>query len=565
MRWIPTAILVAILTTSAFGSFVASGKAPFGVSVMVDFGTGRIVWADLSMSEGANVWNATVEAAAELGLDLNVTWFGAKPFVNDIGDARPSWPDYWHFLLWNVSRWDLADLGPADIPVTDGMVSGWFLSRDAPWNFPEQPWPGPRPDATPDPAERHPVEMFRYDLGGSGVAAGPGPVSPQVAWTYDTGAYEITATPALAHGRVYLSTWTGFVALDEKTGALRWHNPDVAGASSPTLYDTRIYVGGKDGRLHVLSESDGTELWNRTLQPDVQFSGITASPRIAYGRVYVGTFNETGGDGSFVAIDLYTHGVVWSRPVSSVHLSSAAIADHVLYVGLVGHFHPSDLTYSAPYGLLALDADSGAERWFVATNGSVASSPAIAGDSVFFTTKAGEAFSVGTDGIVRWRHSELVGSIASPAVSNGTVAIGWGVFGTDGAVQTFTLAGDVRWTASLIGTPVSASPTIAGDRVYAATNDANGTVYAWRLFALGSGEWALQPGPPGYLLSSPVVHDGALYIASDNGRVYRLADIDSAAPGGISIVPLIIAGGLAGASVAVLIAIWRAGRSRRGS
>ena len=563
MRWIPTAVLAAILAASAFGSSVASGKGPLAVSVMVDFGTGRIVWADLSMPAGATLWNATMEAATGLGLDLNVTWYNATPFLNDIGEAHPSWPDYWHFLIWNVSRWDFADLGPADLPATNGAVCGWFLSRDAPWNFTE-PWPGPRPEATPDASGRHPVEMFRYDLGGSGTAAGAGPVSPHVAWTYDTGAYEITATPAFAHGTVYLSMWTGFVALDEGTGTLRWRNPDVAGASSPALYDGRIYVGGKDGRLHVLSESDGTELWNRSLQPDAQFSGITASPRIAYGRVYVGTFNETGGDGSFVALDLFTHDVVWSRPVSSVHLSSAAIADHVVYVGLMGHFHPSNLTYSPPYGLLALDADSGAQRWFVATNGSVASSPALANDSVFFTTKAGEAFSVGIDGVVHWRHSELVGSIASPAVSDGTLAIGWGVFGTDGAVQTFSLAGDVRWTTSLIGTPVSASPTIAGDRVYAATNDGNGTVYSWRLSALGSGEWALQPGPPDYLLSSPVVHEGALYIASDNGRLYRLADVSASTPSGIGIVPLIIVGGLAAAGLAVLISVWMLGRSRRG-
>src|SRR6266705_1451731 len=116
---------------------------------------------------------------------------------------------------------------------------------------------------------------------------------------------------------------------------------------------------------------------------------------------------------------------------------------------------------------------------------------------------------------------------------------------SDGAVQTFTLDGDVRWTASLIGTPVSASPTIAGDRVYAATNDANGTVYAWRLPDVGSGEWALQLAPPDYLLSSPVVHDGALYIASDNGRRYRLADVPASTSSGIGVVALIIGGGLA--------------------
>src|SRR5438552_16477835 len=128
----------------------------------------------------------------------------------------------------------------------------------------------------------------------------------------------------------------------------------------------------------------------------------------------------------------------------------------------MGHFHPSNLTYSPPYGLLDLDADSGAQRWFVATYGSVASSPALANDSVFFTMKAGEAFSVGIVGVVHWRHSELVGSIASQAVSDGTLAIGWGGFGTDGAVQTFSLAGDVRWPTRPICTPASAAPALAG-------------------------------------------------------------------------------------------------------
>src|SRR2546422_6669901 len=109
--------------------------------------------------------------------------------------------------------------------------------------------------------------MFRYDLDGNGVAAGAGPIAPQVAWTYDTGAYEITATPAFAHGTVFLSTWTGFVALDEGTGALQWRNPDVAGGTLPNLVDGRIYVGGKDGRAPPLSPSAGADLWKWGFQP----------------------------------------------------------------------------------------------------------------------------------------------------------------------------------------------------------------------------------------------------------------------------------------------------------
>src|SRR2546428_6606342 len=100
---------------------------------MVDFGTGRILWADLSMPDGASMWNATVDAAGRFGLDLNVSWDGAKPFLNDIGDSRPSWPDYWHFLLWNVSPWGFAPLGPAALPAPDRAVIVGFLSLGVPW------------------------------------------------------------------------------------------------------------------------------------------------------------------------------------------------------------------------------------------------------------------------------------------------------------------------------------------------------------------------------------------------------------------------------------------------
>src|SRR3989441_1713819 len=107
---------------------------------MVDFGTGRILWADLSMPDGASMWNATVDAAGRFGLDLNVSGYGAKPVLNDIGDSRPAWADYWDFLLWNVSPWGFAPLRPAGLPGTGGAVFGWVLSRGSPRDV-----PGPRP------------------------------------------------------------------------------------------------------------------------------------------------------------------------------------------------------------------------------------------------------------------------------------------------------------------------------------------------------------------------------------------------------------------------------------
>ncbi len=566
MNWRSLASALVLVALASGTTSIAVAPPPQAVvSVMFDFGTGRILWEDVLMSFGQSAWNATAIAADWLGLALNVTWYGTDVFVQDIGAARPSYPDYWHFLRWNVSAWELSDVGASSASITGDAVFGWFLTRDDPsWDF-NSPWPGPRPEATPDPAGRYPVQMFRYDELGSGVAVGAGPADPIVAWSFNTTAFEITATPAIAHGVVYLNTWAGFFAVSESSGALLWKNSRVAGASSPALYGGRIYVGGNDGRLHVLSELDGQELWNLTLQPNPQFSGITASPRIAYGHVYIGTFNETGGDGTFYAIDLFGHNVTWSRPVSSVHFSTAAVVNHTIYVGLIGRFRPADLTYGPPYGLLALDVDTGAERWFVPTNGSVASSPAVHGDTVYITTKAAELLAVGTDGRVRWNATLRTPSIASPAVTDGLVIAASGVLGTSGDLAGFTHSGTERWGADWPASPISASPTVAGSYVYLATNEAAGRVIARNATDIHGG-WEQTLEPHEYLLSSPVVHDGILFIASDNGILYALRDTIRFGPGGdVFLFPtLVILLSVVAVVVAVAGAAYVVRRRRRG-
>ncbi len=96
--------------------------------------------------------------------------------------------------------------------------------------------------------------------------------------------------------------------------------------------------------------------------------------------------------------------------------------------------------------------------------------------------------------------------------------VGSGSFAGGGAVHAFDASGGALWVAELDG-GVQSSVALAGDRLYATTNAANGQVVALNL-AAGSAEWALAPNPPEFILSSPVTTGGYLLVASDNGIVY---------------------------------------------
>ena len=69
--------------------------------------------------------------------------------------------------------------------------------------------------------------------------------------------------------------------------------------------------------------------------------------------------------------------------------------------------------------------------------------------------------------------------------------------------------GDLRWRFPTAGTVLS-RPRVAGDLIYAASND--GTLYA---VATATGQEAWRFGTGAALGSSPLVHGGVVYLGSD--------------------------------------------------
>jgi len=84
------------------------------------------------------------------------------------------------------------------------------------------------------------------------------------------------------------------------------------------------------------------------------------------------------------------------------------------------------------------------------------------------------------------------------------------------------LSSAILLTALAVGIAFSLIATvIAGEAVYATTNAPEGRVYALSA-SDGTVRWSWAPSPPDYILGSPAIAGGRLYVAVDSGYLYAL-------------------------------------------
>ncbi len=132
-------------------------------------------------------------------------------------------------------------------------------------------------------------------------------------------------TPLMHDGTLYVSTaWSMVKAYDAKTGALKWSfDPKVpretlirvccdAVNRGIALYDDKVYVGALDGRLIAIDTKTGREVWSKMTVPDQENYAITGAPRIARGKVLIGSAgSEYRARGFISAYDAQTGDRVW--------------------------------------------------------------------------------------------------------------------------------------------------------------------------------------------------------------------------------------------------------------
>ena len=524
-------------------------------SILFDLGDGTYAWADETVADAQAVnatWNAVQHAASSNGIALSARWTQYGVGISDMGDRHPP-AGLVGIFQWNTSSraWELAQVGISSLVVRDGDVIALYDPA-----FTTTP-PYALRTPVPTPEDRWPATEFRNDLSNSGLAGSSAPNRIGVLWDRDTGKKEIGSTPAVAFGKVFVTTLGGLFALDAMTGAPLWNNTNARGFSSPAVYNNSLYVGTAAGTVIRLDATNGHAIWETRLLAHTSFSGITSSPKPAFDRVFIGTFNESGGDGEVVALWEGNGTIAWRHPTASIHLSSPAVVGDAVYVGVMGRYNTtSQVTFDPPYGVLALDAVSGHERWFVPTGGSVAASPAILGPNVIAPAKDGKVYALNrTTGSISWQVAVDAG-ISSPAVSGDTAFVGGGAFGSPGRVVALSGAsGSVKWSFTPNG-PVQSSLTLASGHLVFSTNTADGTVYSLNA-TTGTQEWTFEPTPAEYILGSPAVADGVVYAPSDNGHVYALAQPPLESAPFLDATGLMIVGGaIAAVAIAVVVGVF---------
>ncbi len=513
-------LILALLLASVVPMPSTRASQAISATILFDLGDGTYYWSNVTVANprGENAsWNATITAAAEHNLRVKWVWFSQYHaiFVTDIGDRNP--PGGPGLLVWNRTTgiWEQSALGISDLVLKDGDSLAWYDAAFDPNTY-IYPLPVPTPD------DAFPATQFRGDLRNTGGSISEAPNSNSLLWDHDTGVREVDSTPVMAYGRVFVATLKGLLALDARSGGEIWRNPGVRGMSTPALFNGTLIVGGADGRLHWVSSLDGRELRNVTLLTHTRFSGITSSPKVLYDRVFVGTFNESGGPGEVAALSVRDGTILWRHPTPSIHLSSAAIDNGTLYIGVMGYYNTTtQVTFDPPFGLLALNITDGLQRWFFPTGASVAASPTVHGSLVLFPAKDGFMHALDARGREVWRAGVGAG-VSSAAVGDGFIFVGGGAFGGPGRIVALDSSGSVRWSFTPNGA-VQGSIAYADHKVFFSTNTANGTIYGLNA-TTGALVWNFEPTPREFILGSPAIADGRLYAPSDNGHLYAFRD-----------------------------------------
>jgi outer membrane protein assembly factor BamB len=199
-------------------------------------------------------------------------------------------------------------------------------------------------------------------------------------WLYSTSA-QIVSTPAVANDMVYFGSEDDyFYALDAGSGSMKWSkNMGNAITSSPTvsLADNIVYIISWTGTLSAFDMVSGAKDWDQSA------GGVGSTPTVANGVVYIGdnvsyvlyAIDSTSGAVQWNYPRFYTppaNGVTYQPSLPDAGItSSPAVANGVVYIG------------SADYNLYAIDTKSGNELASYATGGSILSSPLVANGMVY--------------------------------------------------------------------------------------------------------------------------------------------------------------------------------------
>lgn len=251
-------------------------------------------------------------------------------------------------------------------------------------------------------------------------------------------------------------------SLDAKKGILNWKfKTDGPIHSTPVIDKNILFIGGWDANLYAINCTTGKEKWKFSTGTKTGFKGIQSSVAVADGMVYFGAR-----DPYLFALDSETGKEIWKYDAeNSWIISSAVVLNNILYVGS-----------SDTYALLALDSKTGKERYRFRTSGYVYSSPAIAGNTIYFGDFTGNFFSLdmlSSGKISKFISTDARKKHASEILNNDNLDFTYAAKGSD--LSQYKDSKKVMDEFYKLG-PIVSSPFISNNTVY--FGSADGYFYA---------------------------------------------------------------------------------------
>lgn len=210
----------------------------------------------------------------------------------------------------------------------------------------------------------------------------------KLVWKYQT-SKRLRATPLLNRGVLYQPGYDGVIhAVDQKSGMLLWKF-ETEGAtynskdfgwdrnsidSSPTIKDSLLVVGSRDGNTYCVNTKTRKLEWKFTYGPTWAMSGAVIDNDLAF----------IGWSDNFLlsAIELSTGKERWKFEAGSLVYSTPLIAKNNLIVG------------SADHKLYCLDKRTGEKKWTFSTDGSILSSPKADDKTLFIGSDDGALYAL---------------------------------------------------------------------------------------------------------------------------------------------------------------------------
>jgi outer membrane protein assembly factor BamB len=368
--------------------------------------------------------------------------------------------------------------------------------------------------------------FVRGSLAGTGRSAATLRLPLAEAWRRDFDKTAFGATPVIAVGMIYLGDLDGtFHALALDTGATQWtFKADEAGFPSAAAVSLDpafplVVVGDDTGVVRAFDHKTGAVKWTYATDGEIS-GGPTIIASAAGPRVLVGSQ-----DASLSCLSLADGAVVWKHSIADQIRCAPTVAEttagpRVFIAGCDGKLHVIDVATGAATAAVAIDGPTG-------------TTPAAAGDRVFFGTEGGGFFAVDVEKLkVAWRMQSAVPGQSYR--SSAALTEQFAIVGSRGrAIEAFRLAdGGRAWRTPVRGR-VDAAPVIvvasggtaaaAAPREVAIVADAAGKIVAVEA-ATGAKAWEFDAG--GRFDAGPAVAGGRLVIASDDGTVWCFASGD---------------------------------------